>query len=388
MANGPGQLIYLGAALREAQRLHPRPARSRLIMTDRYLPPSGRPVMEQIAAASWDWESVAWFDQVADSFPRVGTDSLPVQRRKRPAGFDDFPVDELWCCAPFAGEEMAVALAFPSAKLVHCDEGTASYTAVRWLPPWLASRSKLVRRLRFGLRRSRAAFVETGGRCPLAWPLRRFHRRYLLFPELLRARGDRPRRDEAVVEPPRLQEAIRAVQEGIRHLLPELPLTGKRRWLVLGQYFHVSPGITWEQEFEVYHDICAGISAAGGEPLWKEHPKNAKPFGPALAKACPELLDLDRLIPVAWPIELYANRLGIEGCAGVSSTALLTLPKLHGIRARSFASRLLPCLQGQDLRVAELLNVVMSSDSFSSSPASSVPAEDLPISSAFERPTR
>ena len=52
MANGPGQLIYLGAALREAQRLHPRPARSRLIMTDRYLPPSGRPVMEQIAAAS------------------------------------------------------------------------------------------------------------------------------------------------------------------------------------------------------------------------------------------------------------------------------------------------------------------------------------------------
>ncbi len=75
----------------------------------------------------------------------------------------------------------------------------------------------------------------------------------------------------------------------------------------------------------------------GYEVLWKEHPRVRHPFRGELFERVPGIRDFPYTGP--WPIEVYVERLGLAACAGLTSTALFSIPLLFNLPSISPAGR-------------------------------------------------
>ncbi len=114
------------------------------------------------------------------------------------------------------------------------------------------------------------------------------------------------------------------------------------RAIMLGQCFCNYGDISRDFELESYVEIARSVQQMGYEVLWKEHPRMRWPCEPDLIERVPGVRSLPDTGP--WPIEVYAERLGIAACAGLTSTSLFSIPLLFNVPSISpagrFASRL------------------------------------------------
>ena len=91
----------------------------------------------------------------------------------------------------------------------------------------------------------------------------------------------------------------------------------------------------------------------GYEVLWKEHPRTHRPFLPDLIEAGIGVHGLPDLGP--WPIEIFAERLGLAACASLTSTSLYNLPLLFGLPTFSTVGRYLASFRFPNDLMAQLV---------------------------------
>ena len=243
-------------------------------------------------------------------------------------------------------------LAWPKATLVLCDDGLAAYLSH---DPSLFS---LLTRPRAFARKLMALASVTAYRVGLDrspeshhWPKRRFGRAFNLLGNLPSPNHE-PGTERITVDREETLAVVRAVQQALA--LPEYPAHAPRRVLVLGQYFHQFGNMSWEEELGIYTDVCKRVAERGFPVLWKEHPKAPKPFFPHLREAVPGIEAAGVEGHFSWPIEFFADRLGLDACICGTSTCLFTLEQIYGMKTYTYAADLVEKLVGADREVARL----------------------------------
>jgi hypothetical protein len=124
--------------------------------------------------------------------------------------------------------------------------------------------------------------------------------------------------------------------------------------ILLGQCFSNYGGtITRDVELECYADIARSLQRMGYAVLWKEHPRMRHPCRGNLLERVPGIRALPDTGP--WPIEAYTERLGLAACAGLTSTALFTIPLLFNLPSISPAGRYARSFAFPDDQLANLV---------------------------------
>ena len=125
--------------------------------------------------------------------------------------------------------------------------------------------------------------------------------------------------------------------------------------LFLPQCFHVGGQMSWEQECDVYVDVCRQLVDWGHPVVWKEHPKCSRPFLPQILQRVPSVASMQSGLPNEWPVEVHASLLGVDSCLSATSTSLFTLRNGWGLPTYTCVDRVRPFLIGADRDVARLV---------------------------------
>lgn len=351
---GPAQLFFLMAALRQQRRQTREAAcEDHLILAGANVSEERRAVTERLAKAGWNWASITWASDLLDEGAiRISTQihSFCAPLRKRIG--TGVIADEIWVCRAAGLAERVVMLAWPKARLVLCDDGLAAYIHRE---PTIGSLYRkpraLARHLLNSARRASYRVPVLRGPDSHYWPNRSFDRVFALLGNVPRPQHGTGTRVH-IVDPSEALAVIQAVQDELR--LAAVADDAPRRVLVLGQYFHQFGNMTWEDELAIYTDVCKRVAEMGYGVLWKEHPKAPKPFFPFLAAAVPGMESAGIDGHFAWPIEFFADRLGLEACICGTSTCLFTLRQIFGMKTYTYAADLVDRLKGADQDVARL----------------------------------
>lgn len=330
-AHGPWQLLMATAAIRQAT---PAEAVDR---TDDTLvifslsagpgTPELRAVMEGLGQGTWPWRQVlATADPVRD-LSKAAVARAVESLRARVGGPDP---EEIWLDCLWGGFEKVSAEAFPKARIVLYEDGLHTYVNVE---DDHLSIGRCLGHPRQAYRSARARIRQRGDPGDLGWLMLRRH--------LDRVRASYLWIEEIVPVPayqrhlPRVHLQTEMVRRTIREAARVAPAPAAveasdlPRAIVLGQCFSNYGDLPRAQEFDCYLETVTALRKGGFSVLWKEHPRNLEPFLPDLARQIDGIAALPELGP--WPIELFAERIGLACCVAVSSTSLFSFPMLFGL---------------------------------------------------------
>ena len=110
-----------------------------------------------------------------------------------------------------------------------------------------------------------------------------------------------------------------------------------------------------EEELNHYKKLCQYLYSEGYTILWKEHPKNRKPFFNELKATFTQIEDFNNYHSSYWPLEVVVKDFNIDLFIATTSTSIVVLDKVFGYATKSSAPLMIDKLQGADKQVAEIL---------------------------------
>lgn len=343
IVSGPSQLLFLGAVFSEKSNLKSNDYFDILILRGDNVSDRRKDITEKIAKSILNWNKIIWFDN-AEYFSQKNKNSFLKKIIKE-------DVREIWLCMPFAPVELNFRRLFYSAKVMFFDDGLGSCVRPISFSDFIKKPSfiKKSAALNFSkyLRWFRAVLVLKV--CGL--PSKGIEREYLLFSDFLNK--NKRNTNSIIIDWQKLKNVVELIKVNSQFLL-DFPETTK--CLVIGQFFSSNEAINREDELAEYHSICETMIAKGYTVIWKEHPKNPKPFFGNLKEYFgSNLYNLDDYYSFHWPIEVLLNNFEVDLCVSCTSTSLITINKLFGSEILSFSPRFTPKLRGSDREVAVLL---------------------------------
>jgi len=344
-AMGPAQVLLQCAAVRSAGVAA---AEVRMVLYGDRPAEKTRRVMECVARTAAADVKVVWADDVLD-YDRLRRDPPmgPVAAALRERIGCDRP-DEIWVCRLAGRPEQVAMAAYPSAGLVLCEDGLATYITY---PRRLTDLLVHPRRVGRSVRNAGVGVLCRLGRFRRSslyrWPIRPVTRAHLLLVDLLEVPATLRRTAIEKIDGRAARSVIADVLAAASpDVGPSASSTGARRVLMMGQCFSRWGTIDRDVELAVYRDVCRELTEGGFEILWKEHPKADRPFFEELSREFEQVTE-----PLAglsaWPIEVLAPRLDVQIAVSLTSTAVLTLRAIHGIRGYTMARRLQPHLSAR-----------------------------------------
>jgi hypothetical protein len=264
-------------------------------------------------------------------------------------------VVELWLTYPWVGADRFLLTCYPEARVVLVEEGLFTYSR-----PWsdtYARRERLRATIRYWKGRMTGdprAHVDAF--CSevrlLGAPRRRPVASYLFLADVLGV--PEAHRDVArPVDPSLLRSVIRQVPAE-----PVLHTDGTRpRAIVLGANFSAWKVIPYEDELAVYLDVVRRLDEAGYEVWWKDHPRLAEPFHPALRDRLADIelhaLQTDHTLP----LEVALQHETVDLLVGGLTAGLFFAPLLseREVEVATFLESFRPFLKWPWVRVGELV---------------------------------
>lgn len=337
MANGTWQLTILAGAVRTAG-ISVDPERCRVALFGEGLTPMLREAMNRFAETLFPRVPVLWWDELL-AFPEAFRQPFADRQAELRCALAGFAPREVWTSKLFTSPEKFVLACFPKAGVQVYEEGLHSFVQKAFTPGGQLADLLRPRVVYRGLRQAR-----TGPRGPwwaIAAPgvasqqAARVEGAWYLLHRIAGTPDYIPLQAVRGIDPRCMREVIAALPSPGHPV--EAVEDGRPSFLVLGQCFSRWDQVSWDDECAFYRDRIATIVAKGYRILWKDHPRADPPFGPWLqAHFGAETFAIVDL-PQAWPVEIVAPRMGLAGCATVSSSALFYLRLLYDIPTYTLA---------------------------------------------------
>lgn len=358
--HGPWQLLMATAAIRQAT---PPEAAERAEDLLVIFPLGAGPatpelaeVMERLAGATWTWRRVVPSVDPVHDMSRPAVARAIASLREVIGGGEPA---EIWLDCLWGSFEKVAAEAFPSSGIILYEDGLHTYVETE---DHHLSIAQCLRRPRRSYRSIRARLSQRRNDGSIgAWPLVRRHldrvrSSYLWIERIVPAPAYQRHLPRVRLQTESLRRTIRDAAA----VAPEPPLPAAitrsegPKAMVLGQCFSNYGDLARDREFECYLDTVKRLRNAGFSVLWKEHPRTREPFLSDLSAAIDGIEAMPELGP--WPVELFAERMGLACCAAVSSTSLFSFPLLFGLPAYTMIDdRLLPLFRHPNDQMARLV---------------------------------
>ena len=356
-AMGASQIFFLASAIHEEARLTSGKHDDYLVLYGFHLSPERKDVMDLMAKHSWSWKAIVWADDLLDyDVLRAGIDFqnlIPLLRQRITVS----NADQIWVCRLSGRPEQAVMAAFPEAEIVFCEDGLGSYSDDPPFPRILLHPKKISRKLWYkglGLLREWPRFqVSRFNR----WPVKPIARSYLLLLNLIPVPRHLTGTPVQVIDASTARAVINRVRKAVELYsgIPETQSTNDGNVLVLGQYFHDDHIMDWEHELRIYVRVCIQLVERGFTVIWKEHPKNPRPFSVELSKLVPQIVTLSQSKHNLFPVEFLVPECRLKACVSAASTALFTISYIYGVPAYNFSSEISIYLKGPSSEMGSIV---------------------------------
>lgn len=113
--------------------------------------------------------------------------------------------------------------------------------------------------------------------------------------------------------------------------------------LLLGQGLHRSLRLARSDELSVYAEACARLTKQGYRVLWKDHPRDHRPFYDELRERFGDAVIETRREAQFWPVETLLDGLALDLCVGATCSTLIYGQYLFGLPARTIAAQMASC---------------------------------------------
>lgn len=342
LLSGGSQLLFLSAALLKNKELEKdKEFKDILLFTSKDVDEKRISSSNVIAHKVWSWHDVIWFDD-------LGYHSAANKKNLLKERFQD--VTQLWVCMPYGELELDMSTTFSSAKIIYFDDGLGSYVMPNTLKEYFEKPSFLKKKWSLYIKRTANALGDVFKMNGIGLPSLSYHRRYMLFSEYFQNSTLPPR--HVIVDWSLLEEQLLKCQIDIN---PELNLKDQRACLILGQYFSLFGYLDRDEELQHYVKLCENLESKGYEILWKEHPKNTRPFYDDLSKQFGSIRNLNDYYDPSLPVEIIACNLDIDLYVASTSTSLIILNKVFNFNINCSAPVMEKYMVGADKFVANLL---------------------------------
>ena len=258
--------------------------------------------------------------------------------------------DQIWVCMPYGKVELVFTKHFYSTSIVRYDDGLGTYVIPRTLTELLKTPSFLKKQLNLVVAKS-GRFVKD------FLTLKRFSlpklapkKRYGLFASFVGSTAKNSKQVE--VEWHYLKAQLEKFNLHDKAIVQPLE---EKTCLILGQYFSLLGFFDREEELNHYKKLCQYLYSEGYTILWKEHPKNRKPFFNELKATFTQIEDFNNYHSSYWPLEVVVKDFNIDLFIATTSTSIVVLDKAFGYTTKSSAPLMIDKLQGADKQVAEIL---------------------------------
>jgi len=342
--SGPAQLLFLGTALYKHSRKALEENNDILILRGDNVSQKRKVITEEIANKILNWGRIIWLDN-ADYFKQK--DKKEFLRKIIPEW-----INEIWLCMPYAPVELNLQTIFYSAKVIFFDDGLGSCVRPISILDHVNKPSFIKKNLVFNLSKTmtwlRDSFLmRSKGMLSLG-----IKKQYLLFSDFLKIKNKKSKNiDMDWVDLNTIVSQFNVKEE------KPLLFSNDKTCLVIGQFFSNNDSISRELELKEYLRVCEKMIDEGYDVIWKEHPKNPNPFWNDLKSVFNNKVhNLDDYYSFYWPIEILINTINVNMCISCTSTSLITINRIFGIKIMSFSPRLASKLIGSDREVAILLS--------------------------------
>lgn len=338
---GSSQLLFLSAALLKNKEIEADAFKDSLVFSGKGVDKKRRLISDNIAKKVWEWNTTVWLEDV-DYYNTSNQIKLLEQQFAH--------VDEIWVCMPYAGVELNLSIAFPTSKIIYFDDGLGSYILPNTLKEYLRKPSFIKKKLSLYFKRSKNALKNMLKFKSIGWPAFNYHYRYMVFSEFHQNKNLPSR--HVIVGWSYLKTQLLKCKIDINS---KLQLKSQNTCLILGQYFSLFGYINREEELQHYSKLCKNLESQGYAILWKEHPKNSKPFYKDLQKEISSILNLNDYYDDAIPVELIVSNLDLQLYMAATSTSLIILDKVFNYNICSSAPLIEHHMVGADKVVANLI---------------------------------
>ena len=346
VATGTWQIVLAASALHQEKLDEGLVGRDYLVLSAPKLSNEMKQTMMQIASSIWNWQKIIWADDILNSSMTISLANLASFLRGFKERISVANLAELWLCKLTDKAEKIIAEAYPNSAIAIYEDGLHSYVPQE---DWqLLDFNLLFKPKRFKYKLNhRIAEVKNDFNCLNKISLchkhiKRIKKAYFLLADYLPL-------------PKYLQPYYKAIsKQSVINALDTINLSinifdsrdfDQRGFLILGQCFSKWNLISWEEEFNIYSQIFSVVADLNLVPIWKEHPRENRPFFPRLAQNS-AIAPVELSVHSAWPIELFAKQLNLQGCVSVTSTSLFNLKSLYEIPTYTIANELLNLFDG------------------------------------------
>ena len=301
--------------------------------------------MISIAISVWNWQGIIWTeDLLYTNLPILNSDNFSkvskTFKRRIPAEV----YDEIWLCHLAQNTAKFILESYPEAAIILYEDGLHSYISYEHIGLLDTATLTITKKLKQQLKKLRRRaepynIINRRGLCQRHLNrLKRVHLsllKYLPLPEYMNQALIKQITRESIIT------SIKAIHETIQiSNIPTLHNPPDNQVLVLGQCFSKWEVISWNEELEIYKNICLILLNNNLIPLWKEHPRVEQPFYDSLVNELPSVKKLDLNFHYSWPIEIFINQLGIKACVAATSTSLFYLQEIFEIPTYTFANEM------------------------------------------------
>ena len=349
-AMGSAQILFLGFGIHEARQHSHETNEDHLVLYGYHLSPARKASMEQVAKQVWQWKSITWTDDILDyeDLRRKMNFAVRAPALRKRIGVTH--ADQIWVCRLGGKPEQVAMAAFPEADIVFCEDGLGSYVEDPGFPGILLHPRRLARKLCYVfLHLVRKLWTARNGSFA-RWPVKPLSCCYLLFPGLIGVPRHIKEKNVRQIAADTARGVIDRVVRGmgLADAVAGSDVDDGENVLVLGQVYHdtLTDALDWDQERDVYVTICKRLVTSGHRVIWKEHPKNPRPFASELKKLIPGIRILSGKEYELFPIECFIQSLQPRACVSSMSTALFTISYIFRIPAYTFAGEVEQYLKG------------------------------------------
>ncbi|WP_406684195.1 alpha-2,8-polysialyltransferase family protein [Seonamhaeicola sp. MEBiC1930] len=342
IVSGSSQILFLSAALLKSQRNYKCVESDVLIIRGEQISKERKKITETIANKTWSWSKIIWLDDLGfyqNTNKKSFIKSLFVKR-----------VKEIWLSMPYAPIELQFSKIFSSARIVLFDDGLGSCAAPNTFSKYINSPSFIKKRFLLYFNKLTNWTRNVLSLKIEPFPSFSYKNKYTLFSKYGGNKNQAVKYTKVDWTDLKKQVSKILIQKN-----KYIPCNGPI-CLILGQYFSESGAITREEEVDEYKFICRHLNAEGYHIIWKEHPKNQKPFLQDLEKEFNEIINLNQYYSRYWPIEIIANDLEVHLYVSCTSTSLISLYGIKDANILSTAPRLQHKLSGADRTVANIMS--------------------------------
>ena len=349
VATGTWQIVVATSALRQEKTHKNISSRDYLVLSAPKLSEKMKQIMMQIASCTWNWQKIIWADDILHSSIPVFTDvkfvhSLQVFRER--VSVENFA--EIWLCKLTDNAEKIVAESYIDAAIAIYEDGLHSYVPQE---DWKLLDANLIfkpialkRRLSYRITEAQTSLNYLNNYCLCYKHIKRINKAYFLIVDYLPL----PRYLKYHLIKINKQSVINTLNTINLSINPLKSIDSKTQngFLILGQCFSKWNLMSWEEEFDIYSQIFSLVSQLDLVLIWKEHPRVDRPFFNYLANKYSRIKPIELNVHFAWPIELFARQLNLQGCVSVTSTSLFYLKSLFEIPTYTVANNLLNSFNG------------------------------------------